>query len=244
MGLCGSQTGCGCAIVSSGSTPGSAIGGFLPTIAVSGAGSGGDPFQIDLNTDWTEELASQLSDAQADILTNAGAILTNAGDISTNAGDIATNAADIAALQSANDGDVTFQSDVEWGNTAGRWTGFTITTLKIFARATITVPTGKQAVIVVHAGADVQPATNSTAVGILRIRENGANIVNEGLRGTGGRDTANNPLRITVNTHVTAVRGAGTYNWDAYWGKSINDGTPWGVPTNQHCYIRAAAVIQ
>lgn len=67
MGLCGSQTGCGCGITStaSGADP---INGFVPTISVSGAGTGGDPFTLEINQEWADEVAAY--DGRIDTLDN------------------------------------------------------------------------------------------------------------------------------------------------------------------------------
>jgi len=59
MALCGSST-CGCGVTSSPSTA-TAINGFVPTIDVSGTGVLGDPYDLTLNTDWADEVASAIN---------------------------------------------------------------------------------------------------------------------------------------------------------------------------------------
>lgn len=56
MGLCGGFR-CGCGLTSTPASSG-AINGELPTINVSGSGEPGDPYDINLNDDWSAQVAS------------------------------------------------------------------------------------------------------------------------------------------------------------------------------------------
>lgn len=57
MPLCGSDSGCSCALSSAPALTG-AVDGELPTITVSGTGVGADPWQIALNPDWAAAVAA------------------------------------------------------------------------------------------------------------------------------------------------------------------------------------------
>ena len=56
MGLCGGFR-CGCGLTSTPASSG-AINGELPTINVSGSGEPGDPYDINLNDNWSAQVAS------------------------------------------------------------------------------------------------------------------------------------------------------------------------------------------
>lgn len=62
MGLCGSST-CGCGVSASTSTA-SAIGGYVPTIDISGSGVSGDPYDLTLDTDWADAVADHINGVQ------------------------------------------------------------------------------------------------------------------------------------------------------------------------------------